>query len=446
MSYIPFRLYNTGQQFFVTDWGAKGDGRTDDTVAIQRAVNAAQSLSSIGSLQRAGPVIFPHGRYLVTAPITIPLYVGGTYGMPFLFSGYGAEMVAKHSGSVFKRMLPTSTAQAGNAATVAPIFEGFKFTGFGTSGSKAIDMVATFGLVVRDCVIDRFDTGIALAFCLKSRLENVFLQICSTYSISITSAVGLWGDASENNSACNSSEVVSCHVSSKLGQAACYYLRDSDNIRLIECIAEGPNPVNNIDYSTAGNRYTFVVENMHFENYPTGAHIRVVSDGRVIVRNPAFYSTNTTLIDGSGSHNRATILVDGMEYVDTGNKFKHGTTETYAWDFRGIGDYEIFDVTAAARWVDGVVPTRIRTLFQGAAIGINDQVIRKRKRGANSIADGGTIAHGLGATPVIARVQTSVAGEFASVTGLDTTNITVAIKTHTGAAGTTQTIYWDAET
>src|SRR3990172_2402019 len=102
MTHIPFRVYNQGRQFYVTDYGASGDDSRDDTVAIQRAVDAAQVLSG-GQLVRAGPVIFPPGRYRVSGPITIPLYVGGQYGTPFLFSGYGAEILSTHAGSIFKR-------------------------------------------------------------------------------------------------------------------------------------------------------------------------------------------------------------------------------------------------------------------------------------------------------------------------------------------------------
>jgi len=64
---------------------------------------------------------------------------------------------------------------------------------------------------------------------------------------------------------------------------------------------------------------------------------------------------------------------------------------------------------------------------------------------AASIADGGTIAHGLNGAPVWANVVPSVSGEFVSVTGMDATNITVAIKKHDGTAGTTQTLYWEAK-
>ena len=71
---------------------------------------------------------------------------------------------------------------------------------------------------------------------------------------------------------------------------------------------------------------------------------------------------------------------------------------------------------------------------------------RTRNSGAAaSTADGGTIAHSLAIAPIRATVSPSTAGEMATVTSLDATNITVAIKKHDNSAGTTQTIYWEAE-
>lgn len=64
---------------------------------------------------------------------------------------------------------------------------------------------------------------------------------------------------------------------------------------------------------------------------------------------------------------------------------------------------------------------------------------------AASVADGGTIAHGLNGAPVWANVTPSVSGEFVSITAMDATNITVAIKKHDNSAGTTQTLYWEAK-
>ena len=77
------------------------------------------------------------------------------------------------------------------------------------------------------------------------------------------------------------------------------------------------------------------------------------------------------------------------------------------------------------------------------------------KRGVTSVADGGTITHGLidytgGETtaaiaPRIVKVQATVAGEMASVTAISTTTFTVALKKHDGTAGTTQNVYWEAK-
>jgi hypothetical protein len=65
---------------------------------------------------------------------------------------------------------------------------------------------------------------------------------------------------------------------------------------------------------------------------------------------------------------------------------------------------------------------------------------------AASITDGGTIAHGCAAAPTVATVSGSVAGEIVTVTSIDATNITVAIKAADGTTpGTSQTVYWRAE-
>ena len=60
-----------------------------------------------------------------------------------------------------------------------------------------------------------------------------------------------------------------------------------------------------------------------------------------------------------------------------------------------------------------------------------------------SVADGGTITHGLGVAPTVVTAVGSVAGEIVSVTAKSSTTFTVAIKKPDGTAGTSQTIYWN---
>lgn len=69
--------------------------------------------------------------------------------------------------------------------------------------------------------------------------------------------------------------------------------------------------------------------------------------------------------------------------------------------------------------------------------------VRFTAQGATaSVADGGTITHSLGYTPVGVTAIGSVAGEIVSVTAKSGSTFTVAIKKHDGTAGTAQTIYW----
>jgi parallel beta-helix repeat protein len=51
----------------VKGYGAKGDGTSDDTIAIQNAINIVKPTG--------GKVLFPKGRYLISSAITVPSYV-----------------------------------------------------------------------------------------------------------------------------------------------------------------------------------------------------------------------------------------------------------------------------------------------------------------------------------------------------------------------------------
>jgi hypothetical protein len=82
----------------------------------------------------------------------------------------------------------------------------------------------------------------------------------------------------------------------------------------------------------------------------------------------------------------------------------------------------------------------------GAVVRGNGGFVTENSGAAASTADGGTIAHGCAAAPTTVTVSGSVAGEIVTVTSIDATNITVAIKAADGTTpGTSQTVYWRAE-
>jgi len=83
-------------------------------------------------------------------------------------------------------------------------------------------------------------------------------------------------------------------------------------------------------------------------------------------------------------------------------------------------------------------------LFVRNGVGAITQLSGVTRGATATVADGGTITHGLGSTPVVVLATGSVAGEIVSVTAIGATTFTVAIKLHDGTAGTSQTIYWQA--
>lgn len=81
----------------------------------------------------------------------------------------------------------------------------------------------------------------------------------------------------------------------------------------------------------------------------------------------------------------------------------------------------------------------------GTVIRNNRGYVTENGGAASSVADGGTIAHGLVAIPSHVSVIGSVINENISVSALDGANITVQIqKTTDQSSGTSQTIYWRA--
>jgi len=83
---------------------------------------------------------------------------------------------------------------------------------------------------------------------------------------------------------------------------------------------------------------------------------------------------------------------------------------------------------------NGLIATEIAGIIAGTGFAC----------GSESVADGGTIAHGLEGTPDVVILTGSVAGQIITGT-VDATNITVAIKTNLGEAGTTQSVSWMAK-
>lgn len=85
----------------------------------------------------------------------------------------------------------------------------------------------------------------------------------------------------------------------------------------------------------------------------------------------------------------------------------------------------------------------VKSLFGGVGTDLIDDVTIKS--GTASKSDGQTIAHGLGVAPTFYGAFATVATHIATVTAVDATNLTIALKTDAaGAVGTPENVNWFA--
>ena len=169
--------HNHGSWVFdVTAYGATGNGNTDDTTAIQRAVTAATTI--INSTKSGGIVFFPPGLYKVSSAITI------SRGCMLIGSGTGS---GSGSGNTGGTVIRTSSATADvfevtgveavifrdfwtDASVTRTAGAGIKFTGSGTSTNNrsriynvsmrnhfyGIHVLRAQGLVIDSCWLQDF--------------------------------------------------------------------------------------------------------------------------------------------------------------------------------------------------------------------------------------------------------------------------------------------------
>lgn len=164
--------------------------------------------------------------------------------------------------------------------------------------------------------------------------------------------------------------------------------------------------------------------------------------------------------------NSPAIDFEGGSYIDVGNIFINNES-------LGAGDYALkvnlptcFTMTGGEVYANGagvtalyyeatnavieavalVAPSGSKVTFAG---GVNRHVINcpgwtNYNTGSSSVADGGTFAHELSATPTGVSLVATIAGEIVTATTWNATDVTLAIKKHDGSAGTSQDIKWSA--
>jgi hypothetical protein len=164
----------------VKDFGAVGDGVTDDTAAIQTAINASV----------AKELFLPAGNYLVTSSLIFP--TSGDNVRSIALVGEQGTVVAAAalttisftgSGALFD--LRKGTGANTNANGV--LLEGLRLSGVTrTAGRYGMTAYDFQGCVIRNCVFSLFDIGFIIErFCYYCVMENISINDGLTKGCSI---------------------------------------------------------------------------------------------------------------------------------------------------------------------------------------------------------------------------------------------------------------------
>jgi len=218
----------SGAAFQVLDYGAVGDGVTDDTAAIQAAITAARDADG-------GTVEFPPFKeFLVSSNIEIlwrPTTLGGTNGerLNITIHGNRSKLVSNHTGVMMT--LQGDTANILSRVKSVYIYD-LIFQGSGTAGvstnSIGVNFRGTFFCSFVNCQVDDCERGIQLTGTSELLVEDYNSFNCG-YAI--------WGSGESDNYDGTSQDLSSIDIVRPIiGQwyDAAIYLKSAGLLRILK--------------------------------------------------------------------------------------------------------------------------------------------------------------------------------------------------------------------
>lgn len=311
----------------VKDYGATGDGTTDDTTAINNAITAAQT----GTRKR--PVYFPYGTYKLSSAIVLAdglqligevghgkefdrrVNITNTASDMFTWGGSGAADSSQRPKDMFFGGITFSGSTSRYFITPSPM---------DASGAYPQDLTITY------CGIKNFNT-IFNSPALRLKIADSYLNSCATTPLSV-------GGSDNQIERC----FIDTYVPGSQGTNAVVYLNCQESSFTNNYVTHAPSMGIKVGSHSAGLRIVNNTINGLAQSsshggftYPEGPSVYVTSgaDGVVIVGNAFCNSCNAPWTSGSISYDGVVTIVDASACTVTGNTF-YNTKSSSAYHIR----------------------------------------------------------------------------------------------------------------
>jgi hypothetical protein len=385
------------------------------SAASQRAALQAWA-TALGTATMAHGII-PPGDY-VTDGTSVTLPTGGDINSSLRIDGHGVSIEAAtgQTTPIFTDAVPANVAAAETSGSARRLtVRGIHFKGDRTAGQTGLRLVGHYGAVVDECSFYDLDTHLDLVFCLATRVSACMGHTAGTYGFRARSGVGVISGATGPDSGSNHTRFEGCRDYARSGQTSQFSVEDSSGVAIVDCIGEGSNPTNSINWNTdnaTGINKAFTVDNYHCENTPSNAIIKTKAYGFHDFRQIWQAGSACLVVDGTGA-NAAAIIKVQAPFLQGTPAFK-GDAFGCLWEFDQVHSFGQFDPRSSANWSGAVVPDQIYYVrrVSGYPVIAGWQSLTVQASGGNLAFFGGTPA----AKPT--GVAVSAAGIHAALVSL----------------------------
>lgn len=304
----------------VRNHGARGDGKADDTAAIQKAIDAG------------GTIRFPAGTYRLTRTLVVDLERTGLVGLcgdgpaRLVMAGAGPALrfVGTHGGTADPKSVKPNVWERRRS----PMVEGLEIVG-DHAEADGIAAEGTMQLTLQRVGIRLCRNGVHLV----KRNRNVLLSACHIYQ---NRGIGVFYDDVN----LHQSNLVGCHISYCEGGGVVSRGGDVRNVHISGCDIEsnmgpkGPPTANVLLDCTGGSIAEVAITGctiQHNSSGPDSANIRILGKGADSKKGAATQWGHVTISGNVFSDVQTNVDIQNARGVTlTGNTFWMG----YAWNLK----------------------------------------------------------------------------------------------------------------